>query len=140
MTARVLPDAAAFLCSWAASRYRPRLWAANRARQERQPRRGILGLHRAVHLQHEWVGHLGQRLSGRHCVASRLGQRVPDLPGQPGEHSFDSLSLQVRQLVVELVGQRRQRPAARSADDYFLYQVTGQRVRQDSARHAQDIG
>ena len=106
-------------------------------RQDRQPRRRILGLHRPVHLQHERVGHLRQRPPRHRYVAVRPGQRVPDLPGQPGEHSLD---LQARQLMVELVGQRRQRPAARSADDDLPHQVTGQPVRQDSARHSQDIG
>ena len=42
--------------------------------------------------------------------------------------------------MVELVGQRRQRPAAGSADDDLPHQVIGKPVRQDSARHAQDIG
>ena len=109
-------------------------------RQERQPRRRILRLHRPVHLQDERVGHLLQRPSRHRYAAVRPGQRVPDLAGQPGEHSLDPLSLQARQLMVELVGQRRQRPAARSADDDLPHQVTGQPVRQDSARHPQDIG
>ena len=33
-------------------------------RQDRQPRRRVLGLHRPVHLQHERVGHLRQRPPG----------------------------------------------------------------------------
>ena len=109
-------------------------------RQHRQPRRRVLGLHRPVHLQGERVGHLLQRPPRHRYAAVRPGQRVPDLSGQPGEHSLDPLSLQARQLMVELVGQRRQRPAARSADDDLPHQVTGQPVRQDSARHSQDIG
>jgi hypothetical protein len=41
--------------------------------------------------------------------------------------------------MVELVGQRRQRAAARSADDDLPYHVTGQPVRQDSTRHSQNL-
>ncbi len=90
-----------------------------------------------MHLQGERVGHLLQRPPRHPYAAVRPGQRVPDLSGQPGEHSPD---LQARQLMVELAGQRRQRPAARSADDDLPHQVTGQPVRRDSARHPQDIG
>ena len=75
-------------------------------RQDRQPRWRVLGLDRPVHLQGERVGHLLQRPPRHRYAVSRPGQRVPDLPGQPGEHSLD---LQARQLMVELVGQRRQR-------------------------------
>ena len=42
--------------------------------------------------------------------------------------------------MVELIGQRCQRPAGRSADDDLPHQVTGQPVRQNSARYSQDIG
>jgi hypothetical protein len=42
--------------------------------------------------------------------------------------------------MVELVGQRRQRPAASSADNDLPHQVTGQPIRQDTAWYSQDIG
>jgi hypothetical protein len=63
-------------------------------RQGRQPWRRILRMHRPVHLQHERVGHLLQRPPRYRHVTVRPGQRLPDLFGQPGEHSFDPMSLQ----------------------------------------------
>ena len=41
--------------------------------------------------------------------------------------------------MVELVGQRRQRPAARPAEYDLPYQVTGQPIRQYGARHSQHL-
>jgi hypothetical protein len=52
---------------------------------------------------------------------------------------FDPLALHPGQLVVELISQRRQRPAAIPADDDFANQVTGQPVRKHRTRHPQDV-
>jgi hypothetical protein len=104
-------------------------------RKKRQPSRRILRLNRPVHLQRERVGHLVQRPSRHRYIAVRPDPCVPNFLGQPGEHSLDPLSLQPRQLMVELISQRCQRPAARSADDDFPHQVTSQPVRQDSTPH-----
>ena len=74
--------------------------------------------------------------------ASRVGRRCRrgDAEGnQPCEHVFDPLSLQVGQVMVELVGQRRQRPAARSAEHDLPHQVAGQLLRQHGAWHSQNL-
>ena len=97
-----------------------------------------------MHLQCERVSHLSQ-WPPRCCrTGTRPDQRRPDLFGQPGEHAFDPLSLhfdppylQVGQVMVELIGQRRQRAAARSAEHDLPHQVTGRPVRQHGARHSQ---
>jgi hypothetical protein len=47
--------------------------------------------------------------------------------------------LQVGQVMIELAGQRRQRPAARSAEHDLAHQVTGQLLRQHGAWHSQHI-
>ena len=91
-----------------------------------------------MNLQRERVRHLTQRPS-RRSVAVRLHQHVLGLIEEPGEHAFDTLSLQAGQLMVELVGQRRQRPDARTAEHDLPHQVTSQHTRQHGAGHSQSV-
>jgi hypothetical protein len=67
----------------------------------------------------------------RHCAA-RLGPRIQAFASQPGEHAVGSV-------LIELVGQRRQRPAARSAERDLPHQMPGQLLGQDNARDSQDF-
>ena len=67
----------------------------------------------------------------RYCAA-RLGPRILAFASQPGEHA-------VGLVMIELVGQRRQRPAARSPEHDLAHKVIGQLLRQHGAWHSQDI-
>jgi hypothetical protein len=60
--------------------------------------------------------------------------------GQPAVQAhLHPLSLQVGQVMVKLVGQRRQRTAARSAAHDFPHKVVGQLLRQYGARHSRNF-
>ena len=71
-TAIPLRPSAAARTTWPSSCI---MLARHVGRQDRQPRRRVLGLHRPVHLQGERVGHLGQRPPRHRYAAVRVRDR-----------------------------------------------------------------
>ena len=86
-----------------------------------------------MYLQRERVTHLGQWPPHRPRGAARRGRAAAQPVQQLSEHAFDPLPLtfeplplQVGQVMIELVGQRSQRPALGAADHDLADQVAGQ--------------
>jgi hypothetical protein len=113
--------------------------ASHVGRQLRQAGLQIAGLDRPVHLQGKRVTHLSQRPPGNRYGTAWPGQHVPDLAGQAVDLVLDPLALQMGLILVQLIGQRRQRPATRSAKHNLTDQMTGQPVCQHTGRQPQDI-
>ena len=70
-------------------------------------------------------------------IQSRKGSSR--LVGKLAKHSFESAALKVGHVVVQLVRQRLQRPAAGPAGHDFPQQVTGQLLRHHRTRHPQQL-
>ena len=107
-------------------------------RQRRHVGLPDIRLDRAVYLERERVTDVRQWLPWRPDDAAGQGQPVPQQAQNLGEHTFEPLALQVGQVMIQLVGQRSQRPRLGSSDLDLADQVTGQLGRHGADRYPQE--